>query len=159
MGIVDKKLIDNIVEAQRLYRSAEHLISVTFPVVKDTKLLLRGLESLHKSLILAIGNILKFEHIYGRVSLGKDKDRNLRVFFLYCAMRYGLSEDDREIIKEILFMGKKHRESGMEFSRDGKLIILDDDMKEYELKQDRMKVFLEVVKRLLANSNKGFKCT
>lgn len=157
MEIIDKKFVESIVESQRLYRSAEHLISVTFPVVKDTKLLLRGLESLHKSLILSIGNILKFEHIYGRVSLGQDRERNLRVFFLYCAKRYGLSENDREIIKEILFMGKKHRESGMEFSRDGKLIILDDDMKEYELKQERMKVFLEVAKRILDNSKLNFK--
>jgi hypothetical protein len=157
MEVIDKRLVGSIVESQRLYRSAEHLISVTFPVVKDTKLLLRGLESLHKSLVLAIGNILKFEHIYGRVSLGKDKDRNLRVFFLYCAMRYGMNEEDKEIIKEILFMGKKHKESGMEFSRDEKLIILDDDMKEYELRQERMKVFLDVVKRILDNSRLNFK--
>lgn len=157
MEIMDKGFVEGIVEAERLYRSAEHLVSVTFPVVKDPKLLLRGLENLHKSLVLTIGNILKFEHIYKRVNLGKDKARNLHLFFSYCAGRYGMSELDKEILKEIMFLGRKHRESGMEFSRFGKLVILDDDMKEHVVRGERMKVFLEVVKRLMENSKMSFR--
>tara|TARA_Y100000310_G_scaffold344244_1_gene455950 strand:- start:10464 stop:10949 length:486 start_codon:yes stop_codon:yes gene_type:complete len=157
MENIHGRFIDVLTEAEELWRSADHLVYITMPVVQDEKLLIRALENLHKSLVLAISTILKFEYLYKRVDLGKDTRKNLDMFFGKCAVRYGLNEKDCELIREIMFLGKKHKESGFEFSKKGKVVILDDSLKTSELDTEKVKSFLSLGKRLLEESNRNFK--
>ncbi len=157
MESVHKKFLDELLEAEKLWQSADHFIYITLPVVKDNKLMVRALENLYRCLVIVISNILKFEYLYKRVSLSKDSGKNLDVFFSKCSLRYGILEDDAKILKDIVFLGKKHKESGFEFSRQGKVIILDDSLKSSELSVEKMKIYLRVVRKLLENTNKGFR--
>ena len=157
MENIHREFFDSLYEAEKFWNSADHLVYITLPVVKDTKLLLRVLENLHKCAVRAISTILKFEYLYKRITLSSDSARNLEIFFSKCASRYGLGTDDREKIKKIIHLGKKHKEAGVEFPRSGKVIILDDNLGREEIRVEEMKVFIRVLRGLLDNMNKGFR--
>lgn len=157
METIQKKLIDGLMEAEKNWYTSDHFIYTTYPIVKDEKLLLRALENLYKSAVLAITTVLKFEYLYKRIDLGKDSGRNLEIFFRKCAARYNIKEEDIDLIKKVLFLGKKHKESEFEFSRRGRIVILDDEINAVTLSVDEMKKYLEVVKRLLDNIREKIK--
>ncbi len=150
------KLIDELAEAEKLWQVADHLIYVTLPVVRDSKLMVRALENLYKSISKNISVVLKFEYLYGRVRLSDNSKKNLDVFFSKCSGRYGLDENDGEMIRQLMNLGKKHKESGFEFTRYGKIIILDDNLRSVEINAEKLKVFIKVGRKLLENTNRNF---
>ena len=157
MENIHKTFLDEIVEAEKFWQSADHLIYITLPIVKDPKLMIRALENLHRGVVKNISLILKFEYLYKRVQLSKDSKKNLEIFFRKCAGRYSLGELDKKLIKDIVILGRKHKESGVEFSKSGKVIILDDNLGTSELTLEKMKEYLQTGKRLLENTNRNFK--
>ena len=152
MDNINKKFVDSLIEAEKQWRSADHLIYITLPVVKDTRLLLRALDSINKSVTLSISTILKFEYLYKRVELSADSGKNLETFFKKCAGRYGLNEQDNKDLKRILFLGKKHKESGFEFSKYRKVVILDDNLTVDEVTDGQIKEFLKVSRKIIEKS-------
>lgn len=156
MESIYKQFFDGLLEAEKHWRNADHLVYVTYPVVNDLKLLLRALEEVHQSVVGAISEILKFEYLYKRIVLSKNPKENLGVFFSKCSGSYSL-DVERETLKEILFLGKKHKESGVEFSRQGKMMILGDDLKMQEVSLEKLKVFLKSSRILLDKTNEKFK--
>src|SRR3989344_3279348 len=127
------------------------------PVVKDDRLMLRALENLHKSAVILVSTILKFEYLYKRVQLHKDPARNFETFASKCAGRYGLGLVDMNLLKEVIHLGRKHKESGMEFPKKEKIVILDDNLGSVEINLEKMKVFLGFGRKLLENTNRNFK--
>jgi hypothetical protein len=149
MESIYKKFLDEMIEAEKLWRAGDYLACVTYPVVKDEKLLLRALENVHKSAVLGISTMLKFEYIHKRISLSQDTGKNLEIFFKSCSGKLGLNEGDCIALKELLTLGKRQKESGFEFSRKGKAVILDGNLVSYELKIDKIKEFLRLERRLI----------
>ena len=145
---IRQRLLDGLFEAERMRMSAEHFVSVIMPLSGDNKLLVRSLERIYSSMVLIINRVLQFEYFSGRVRLTQDKEKNLEVF-LKLSKDYGLDEREIETIREILFLGKKHKESGMEFSRKKGFIILDDDLEHHRLNEKKVEDFLAVERKLI----------
>ena len=85
---IRKKFIDALIEAEKLWQGADHIAYITYPFVKNPKLLIRALEGLHKSLVLTISTILKFEYLHKRIELSGDTKKNLEFFFKKCSVKY-----------------------------------------------------------------------
>lgn len=152
-----KKLIDSLVIAEKDYQTADHLVSVTYPVIKDARLFLRALEKLSKALKEIISLILKIEHLYKRITLSDNTSKNLEIFFSKCSVKYGMGAEDCQILRKIFALERKHNESGFEFSKSGKIVIIDDNLSISYLDYDLMRKFLEPAGRLLKNTNINFK--
>jgi hypothetical protein len=156
MENIHKQFLDSLVEAEKLWASADHLVFVTLPVVKDQRLLIRALENLYKAVAVLISTILKFEYLYKRINLSKDTKKNLEVFFSKCVVRYGIEVEEIGVLRRLMVVGKKHKESGFEFSKNGKIVILDDSLGMVELTVGEMKDFIRVSRKLLENTNSNF---
>ena len=120
-------LREAIVSAEQAWRAADHILSMTFPAVREPKLLLRALEHLEKAARGTISVVLKVEYLQQRVQLSASGGDNLVVFFEQCAPRYGLSLEEARVIRETLALGVRHKASSVEFSQKGKVIMLDDE--------------------------------
>jgi hypothetical protein len=152
MANVYTEMIDELGEAKSLAESAEHLVSVVLPVVGDNKLLLRALESTNKAVLKNIEVVLKFEHMFKRIDLTKNPGDNLDLFFSRCINRYGLNELEIACLKELLRLGKRHKDSGFEFSRYRKVIIMQDRGEISELRAEKMGEYAKIARRLAENS-------
>jgi len=152
MANVYTEMIDELGEAKALGESAVHLVSVVLPVVDDNKLLLRALESTNKAVLKNIEVILKFEHMFKRIDLTKNSGDNLGLFFSKCINRYGLNDLEIFGLREIIDLGKRHRESGFEFSRYRKVIIMQDRGEVSELGAEKMAEYALMALKLAENS-------
>jgi|GEM_PF-1801314 len=153
---VGQRLLEGLFEAEKMRMSAEQYIKVIMPLSDEKKLLVRALERIYSGVVLIINRVLQYEYVNGRVKLSKDKEDNLRVFFKV-VRKYGLNEEDLAKVREILFIGRKHRESGMEFSRRNGFVVLDDDLKHYHLNENKIKEFIIVEKRLINCVKRAFR--
>lgn len=148
------KLKEKVAEAERVCGSADHLVSVTYPVVNEAKLLMNGFESLHRALTITISTILQIESCHKRIHISSSPGDNLQTFFNHSASRYGLNEDDIVLIKEMFMISKKHKDSGIEFSKSGKRIIMDDNSKTFELDALRFKKYLQTTRKALSEASR-----
>lgn len=157
MEEIQKKFVDDLIESEKLVQNADYLAGVVMPTVKDAKVLVRALESVYKSVKLNVNTILKIEFLYKRIVLGKDAKENMGIFYDSCASRYGLTDADKRLLREIFYLERKHKESGFEFSRSGKVIILDDELGLYELTREKMKDYIALAKRITEGTRSGLK--
>ena len=145
---IGKTLGDMFITAEQAWRAADHIIHVTFPVVQDAKLLLRALEHLDKATRQTLSVILKYEYIERRVRLSHRGQENIETFFTVCAPAYSLDPEDRDALRELLVLGKRHRDSGIEFSQKGKMFILDDAAGTVSIAAPQLSVCAHALRRL-----------
>jgi hypothetical protein len=157
MDEFNQKYIDALIEAEKEIKVCDYMIYVTYPVVKDSKLLLRAMDSLSKAVVRLISVILKFEYVHNHLKLGDDKKENLELFFSKCASKYCLDESGKELLREILKLKDKQKDSVYEFSRNGKAVIYDEEMNISSVSLSKVKIYLTCAKGLLGSTKAEFK--
>src|SRR3990167_581639 len=96
-----EKFLENLYTAEKNLRTADHMVYVTFPLIKDKRLLLKIVQELKGIIINCITSILQYEYLYKRVSLYKDSGANLRTFTEKCAKWYNIDKDEVRNIMEL----------------------------------------------------------
>lgn len=128
---------------------------VTFPLVNEQRLLLKIFDEIYHSIIQCINTILNYEYLYKRIRLYQDNRDNLNTFMNKCAKNYGLDNLQIKIIKEIIEINKKHKQSAMEFVKKDKIVILSDGLGTETLDLRVIKQYLLLAKELVLNATKN----
>lgn len=152
-----EKFQENLKEAIRALQIADHMTYVTFPLVKEQRLILKIFDEIYKSIIGCINAILNYEYLYKRIKLYRDTKDNMQTFIDKCAKNYTLNNEQIKKIKEILELNKKHKQSAMEFVKKDKIVILSDSLKTQILNIQIIKQYLLIAKELLMKVNEKMK--
>lgn len=144
-----EKFLENILAAEKILQTADHLIYVTFPVVKDKRLLLKIMQETRNAITNCINSILQYEYLYKRITLYKDSKSNLKIFVEKCAPRYKITKEEINLILDLFDFIEKHRESPFEFVKDEKVVILSNNLKQKILTLEKTKEFLVLGKNIL----------
>ena len=147
-----EKFIEYLAEAERIIKTADHLIYMTFPLVKDKKLLLKILSETKIVITNCINSILQYEYLYKRIKLYKDPKTNFRIFREKCAPRYKIAKEEIEMIIELFEIVENHKQSSFEFVKNEKIIILSENLEQKSLTIDKIKEFLLLAKNILRKS-------
>ena len=121
---------DSLKNAEKYLLNADHLVSVTFKVVEDKRILLNVLENLYKSLLYGIDSILQYEAATKKAMLFKESKKNLQLFKMI-AEAYSINSSEIRFIDEIFYITKKHKESPLEFLKKDKVVIMSDNLPYY----------------------------
>lgn len=140
--------MESIEEAKRILKTADHMLYITYPVIKENRLLIKILEEIHYAMQKIIESILKREYTMKRIRLYTDVKANMETFEQKCAERYGLSEQ-LEGIRQISYLYNAHKSSPVEFSRSNKYVILADNLHTENITLPKMKGLLSVAKETL----------
>ena len=151
-----ESITGELVESEREWKNAERMIYVTIPVVKDMKLMIKALTSVHQSMSLAISAVLKTEYLLKKIELSSDANKNLDVFFSR-AQKYGLSRADCAVIKEVFDVFGKHKSAASEFVRIGKVVVMGNDLKTTSISYRNMKGYLLIGRKLLDSALSAIK--
>ncbi len=154
---MQEKFQVNLKEAIRALQIADHMTYVTFPLVKEQRLILKIFDEIYKSIIGCINAILNYEYLYKRIKLYRDNNDNMQTFIDKCAKNYTLNNEQIKKIKEILELNKKHKQSAMEFVKKDKVVILSDSLKTQVLTIQIIKQYLLLAKELLMKVNEKMK--
>jgi len=126
-------------KAIRNLQIADHMIYVTYPLFNERKLLLKIFNEINKSIINCIKSITgenNWNYIYNR-------------FFNKEVLNLELTNQQIKIIKEIIELNRKHKDSAMEFVRKEKVVIMSNNLNIQTIDDDQIKAYLIVAKELL----------
>ena len=151
-----EKFIENLVEAEKILQTADHMVYVTFPLIKDKRLLLKILQEIKKSVAMCINSILQYEYLFKRINLYKEPKINFKIFIEKCAPAYFITKEEINLILELFDFVERHKESPFEFIKDDRVVILSNGLKPRILTLEKTKEFLLAAKNILKKTKEIF---
>ncbi|MBI2175859.1 hypothetical protein HYU40_00730 [Candidatus Woesearchaeota archaeon] len=137
-------------EGRRKLMTADHLVSVTFPLVKDNKLLLTAAANLFSAAKNLMASLLHYDEAFKRIPHFREEyDSMLYWLRARCMPYYGLSRDYGVAVDDLRILLDEHKSSSVEFSRKDGLVICSDSYKVRKITVTQLKSYVEVLKRML----------
>ena len=144
-----------IKEANTKLNTADHLAYVTYPMVKEAKLLLAIVDNLYSSLALAMEALLRYDYYYKRISFVPNDFAQKYEVFKKISMRYNLDRLAISSMKDIRSLLELHKKSSMVFTREQKLVIASQGFSVMRtLNIELVKKYIEQSKPLISKINK-----
>jgi len=136
--------------AQQQIRIADHMLTMTYPLVKDPKILIAVLENIFLSITNALGSILAYERVFKRIPPFHDTfESKYSMFKAKIVPRYQIDLKWVRFIAEIKELVNEHKNSTTEFVRPGKFVIADDHYRIKTLSEQDLKKYLKNAKELV----------
>jgi len=103
---------------------ADHLLTQTYDIVGDAKLLLVILDNVHKALDNTVGMVVHYERENKDIPPFQDNNEvKFNIFKLKLAQKYNISNDFIRFVSDIKELLTLHKESPMEFSKKDVFVI------------------------------------
>ena len=139
-----EKYQESLLAAIKDMKVADHIIYVTYPIVKDKQLLLKALDLVYESITNIINSTLQYDYMWKRIQLYKDVRTNFGTFMDKCSKRLYLAQEELAEIRELFSLIESHRKSPMEFARGSKVIIMSNNLKTSFLDIEKLKKYLNL---------------
>jgi len=152
-----EKFLEYLREAEKIVQTVDHMAYVTFPLIKDKRLLLKLLIETKTAVANCINAILQYEYLNKRITLFKDPKINFRVFKEKCAPGYKITYEEIKLISELFEVSEKHKQSQMEFLKDDKIVILSKNLDINVITPEKTKRFLALAKDILRKTRDSFR--
>ena len=144
-----------VLEANNSFKTADHLAYVSYPLLKDNRLLLAITQNLYVAGLKGMDAVLHYEQLYKRINiLPVDFESRMQIFERNVAPRMKIRPDVCRILKDLKYITQQHRNSPMEFSRREKFVICNDDyttMKTIDI--EMLKSYIVVMREFLQQVN------
>jgi len=135
-------------DPRRLLKTADHLVYVTYPIIKESKVLIKALDEIGESLRGMINLILKRENERKMVKIYPSEKDNLETF-IKISKSYGISPKLLNDIFQIIELSERRKKSPMEFSRKDKFVMMHETLRTESVSVEDLKRYLCSAKELL----------
>jgi len=142
------KHIESLEKARRSRKIADHMAYMTYPMMRDKRLLLKIVDEIYIALIGSMNAILQYEYLKKRISLSNDADQNLKLLFEKCSQRYGISNDDILSLREFFSLYLQHKKSPIEFQRKDKVVLMSDDFRTKVIDLEKIKKYIFLARKI-----------
>ncbi len=137
-------------KARRSLKIADHMLFMTYPLVKDNKLLLAVLENIFLSLTSSLGALLYYERTFKRVPPFHDNfESKANLFREKCMDKYKFSKEYLLLMREIKEILAEHRKSPFEFQKENSVVICSDSYHLRTLSVEQIKKYLNKTKEFV----------
>lgn len=135
-------------------KNADHMVSVTYPLVKDTKLLLAIMENIFLGLNNTMSSLLYYDKLFKRIpSFGENFDSKFNLFRARCTRRYRIDEGYINLIQDVKSTIKEHKRSPVEFVKNDKFVICDNNYKMKTISVEELKEYIIKAKLFIEEIN------
>lgn len=152
-----EKFLESFQKAEKIIQDSDHIVYVTYPLIKDKRLLLKVLQEVKNAMILCINSILQYEYLYKRVRIYSEPKENFRTFSEKCAPRYKITPEEIKLVVELFELAESHKSSPFEFEKNGKIVIISNSLKPKTLTVEKMKEFLILSKNILRKTGENLR--
>jgi len=137
-------------EARQRLKNADHLITMTYPMVKDNKLLIAAIENLYQAIELSISSVLNYERLFKRITpFHEEFQSKFNVFSQNVAPRYNIDRSYIKLIQDMSDLVRAHKQSPVEFARKDKFVIASESYELRQLTPQSVKDYVEKSKRFI----------
>jgi hypothetical protein len=146
---------DLLVSAKRRIQVADHFLTQTYPMVQDPKLLVNILDGVLRAVEEVVDAILQHEREKDRIPAYHEGNFAAKLSVLRgdVAKRYNFGHIDLAMISEMQELLHHHRQSAMEFPRNGKYVMANDELEIQTLSVEKVKTYLVRAKALYQKAN------
>ena len=131
-------------EAKKKISIADHILTQTYPLVKDPKLLLAVIENVFLAYTNSMGAILSRERLFKRVPPYQDNfDSKINMLKVKMVDKLGIKRKHIDTMLELKDILIKHKKSPVEFSRKDKFVICDSEYRMKTINVSDIKGFVE----------------
>lgn len=142
-------------KARQQYEAAFHLLHVTFPLVKDPKLLMGVIHNLFSSLEYSMSALLDYERQLHLVPHYLDNFQSkMNIFRLKSVRRNNIPMETVNLMLELRDILELHKRSPMEFQRGNRLVICSKDYLLRTLSINNLHAYLSKTKGFLDQVDK-----
>lgn len=145
-------------EAKDAAKIADHMVTVTYNVVNDPKLLVVVAEKLLAALQAAIKSVLLYEVYHRRIPAFKeDKEDFLDMFSMFkvrCSRRYKFDPSYVDMIDKVHEITQHHKASPVEFARKEQYVICSEEYKTDIISKKFLREALEKTKSFIIDVEK-----
>jgi len=126
---------------------ADYMLTMTYPLVKDPKLLLSVVENLFLAYSHSISSLLHYERLFKRIPpFQEDFSSKLDMFADRCMGKYGIDSENIRIMRDLKEIIVAHKKSPVEFSRKDSFVICDGDYSFRTISPSIIKGYVEKAK-------------
>jgi hypothetical protein len=137
--------------SKTLLRNADHMLTMTYPLVKDPKLLLVVAENVVESCTSAITALLHYERFNKSIPPFHDSFENkMQMFRQNCARKYNISTESLNFVEELRNLLQNHKTSPMEFARKDMYVICSDKYSMKTLSAQQLKQNISKAKNFVS---------
>ena len=141
-------------KAKAQYDLAYYLLKVTYPIVKDPKLLLRILDNIFTSLDAGMEAVLAHDKQKNLVSnYGKTFRSKLNVFYSNSVQTYNIKPEFTNLMRKLNNILEQHKTSPMEFKRNEKFVICSSGYEMQQISIEDIESYLEQNKSFIDTIN------
>ena len=136
-------------------RVADHMLFMTYPLVKDPKLLLSIIENVFASLDYGVSAILHHERLFKKIPPFHDSfPSRFEIFKDKMVPKYELSPKYPKLIKEVQNILSERKRSPVEFARKDKFVICSPSYSLKTIDSNLVKKYIFETKVFVNNVNK-----
>ena len=141
-------------EANRKLKIADHLAYVTYPIIKDNKLIMTITENLAEAMTKAVDALLDYDVYYKRIiHLPSDFKSRLDIFRTNCAPRYKINTAYLSLIKDLQDLHEFRKKATMEFRKKDQYILTEENFKIKTLNYQKVKDYVNLSKSFFEKIN------
>jgi hypothetical protein len=138
-------------KAKKNLKVADHMTFMTYPLVKDSRILLSIMENLFLALTNSMGAILYYDRLFKRVPPFHDTfESKYSLFKERCIGRYNLSKDYLALMEEVKDIILQHKKSPVEFTRKDAFVICSDNYRMKTITIEKIKEYISRTKSFVS---------
>ena len=142
-------------QAKKKLNVADHMLTMTYPLVQDSKLLLAVMQNIFLALTYSIGSILHYERSFKTIPPFQDNfSSKFNMFRAKIVDAYKIDKNYVDFIQEIKDIIVQHQQSPVEFVRKDRFVICSDDYKMKTISIENMREYLNKTKSFIALASK-----
>jgi len=143
-----------IEKANQKLKIADHMIFMTYPLVRDNRLLLSIIQNIFLALANAMSSILYYERLFKRIPAFNDNfDAKFTVFRIKCVDRLNIDKKYIKLISEIEDIIIEHKKSPVEFERNNKFVICSSTYRMRTISVEEIKKYITETRMFIQEAN------
>lgn len=139
-----------IMDAEKKLTNVDHLLSVTFPLVQDSRILAPIAETLAQSALKTMEALLKYEYAYKRIlELPNNIDGMYNLFRSKVALRYKMNKNLLIMLFDLKNILQFRKRSAAEFVKHEKYIICSDVYSTTVITSEKLKSYKDLIAQFI----------
>lgn len=127
-----------LADARKRLHIADHMLTSTYPLLRDPKILVGVLENIFFSFKFGLSGFMEHERYFKRIP-PYNKDSELTTYKLKIQTRYGFDSQFGKTYENLADAVKLHKTSPIEFSRNDSFVIASDNYSLKKLSPEELK--------------------
>ncbi|MFH1331881.1 MAG: hypothetical protein ABIH63_01205 [archaeon] len=141
-------------KANSALRIADHLAYVTYPLLKDTKLVVAILENINNAITLSVEATVEYDRMYKRImTTPANFQSTFELFKTSSAPRYNIEREHIALISEVKTIMETRKRGTMEFIRGDRLVVCGTDFRTKTVDYEKIKDYVNKTKRYMLKIN------